>query len=121
MADSTNASRPASGAVPAPEDGTADRPCREEGSPVRPRTPGAGSTPNDERFAFAALEEVARRQWPDGGVYTRLAGLAGVHRKQIARWRADGVPAWAADRLAVALGYHPASLWPEFLAVEVAS
>lgn len=112
---------PASGAVPAPEDGTADRPCREEGSPARPRTPGAGSTPNAERFAFAPLEEAARRQWPDGGVYTRLGELAGVHRKQIARWRADGVPAWAADRLAIALGYHPASLWPEFLAVEVAS
>lgn len=117
----TGPEAPASVAVPAPEDGTADCPCREVAPPADPRTPSAGSTTDDERFPFTPLADVAQRRWPDGGIYTRLAEFAGVHRKQISRWRTAGVPTWAADRLAVALGLHPADLWPEFLFVEAAS
>jgi transcriptional regulator with XRE-family HTH domain len=48
-----------------------------------------------------------------------LATAAGVALRTVSRWWARGsVPAWAADELAVAVGEHPALLWPEWLALD---
>lgn len=50
-----------------------------------------------------------------------LARRAGIHERQIARWFAAGsVPDQSADRLAIALGWHPVLIWPEW-AEEVAA
>lgn len=43
-----------------------------------------------------------------------LARALGVDRAQVARWRSDGVPIESADRIAVAVGRHPAEVWPEW-------
>lgn len=40
-----------------------------------------------------------------------LAGLAGVSRRSIARWKQEGVPLSQADRVACALGVHPSAIW----------
>lgn len=43
-----------------------------------------------------------------------LARVAGVSRRTVCRWKALGMNQWIADRLAIALGYHPAVVWPEW-------
>ncbi|MBN4047629.1 hypothetical protein JYT71_01325 [Acidimicrobiaceae bacterium AH-315-P05] len=42
-----------------------------------------------------------------------LAIRLGVSRRTVHRWALQGVPAEQADRAAIALGTHPACLWPE--------
>lgn len=41
-----------------------------------------------------------------------LADAVGVDRRTVKRWRHQGLMVTQADRAAVALGLHPASLWP---------
>lgn len=41
-----------------------------------------------------------------------LARRIDVTPRTIHRWQHDGVPLLAADRAAIALGHHPADLWP---------
>jgi hypothetical protein len=53
----------------------------------------------------------------------RIAELLGYHRldsgrQAVQRWRAGGVPLYAADRAAVAAGAHPAEIWPNFHTIE---
>ena len=45
----------------------------------------------------------------------RIAELAGVSRRTVARWRNNGViPNIKADHIAIALGRHPAEIWHEW-------
>jgi hypothetical protein len=53
----------------------------------------------------------------------RIAELLGYERVEsgraaVQRWRAGGVPLYAADRAAVRAGAHPAEIWPDFHAVD---
>lgn len=43
-----------------------------------------------------------------------LANTIGVATNYISRWRRDGLDTLQADRVAIALGYHPANLWPSW-------
>jgi lambda repressor-like predicted transcriptional regulator len=43
-----------------------------------------------------------------------LARRTGMSLRTIGRWCDNGVPYEASDRLAVALGYHPLELWPDW-------
>lgn len=46
----------------------------------------------------------------------QLAERCGVTTRTIERWRAQGIPAQHADRLAcVTVGVHPATIWPQYL------
>ena len=49
-----------------------------------------------------------------GGNVSALSRAVGVQRTQLAHWRRNGVPVDSADRLACALGRHPAEFWPEW-------
>ena len=47
-----------------------------------------------------------------------LAEATGLHFSTIYRYRSDGRIPWKeADRIAVALGFHPGAIWPEWWAV----
>lgn len=51
-----------------------------------------------------------------------LAEWAGVSRRTAIRWMAVGaVPIYDADKMATAIGVHPATIWPEFHDVGEAS
>lgn len=54
------------------------------------------------------------------GSVSALARTLGRNRAQVSKWRATGVPLLSADRVACALGRHPAEVWPQWwsLAVE---
>lgn len=45
------------------------------------------------------------------GTGNSLAEDLGCDRRQVTRWVNNGVPVDTADRLAVALGMHPAEVW----------
>lgn len=56
--------------------------------------------------------------WPVGpsGAPWRKSALAraiGVSPRTIHRWTRGGIPEFAADRAAIALGYHPCEVWGE--------
>lgn len=50
-----------------------------------------------------------------------MANVSGIDRKQLHRWRRDGFTANGADRIAIALGEHPLTFWPEWGTVEVST
>lgn len=54
--------------------------------------------------------------WRAAGAETaqQLATAVGRSRKQVERWKKDGVPARHADALACALGVHVLSIWPNW-------
>ncbi len=60
------------------------------------------------RYPFEPLATQAR----DTTIET-LAGRIGVSRRTVHRWAVHGIPAEQADRAAIAIGSHPACLWPE--------
>ena len=66
------------------------------------------SRPASIRYPFEPLAAQAR----DATVET-LADRIGVSRRTVHRWAVHGIPAEQADRAAIALGSHPACLWPE--------
>jgi lambda repressor-like predicted transcriptional regulator len=51
------------------------------------------------------------------GSASALARATGIERTQLARWRRDGVPLDSADRVAIAVGRHPAEVWPDWYIV----
>lgn len=54
--------------------------------------------------------EPLERRW--AGSVRGLARVLDVTTATVYRWRREGVPVYAADRAAVALGAHPGELWP---------
>lgn len=65
------------------------------------------------RLPLAPLETLAADRHVLGSL--RLAEVAGVCPSVVRRWRTTGVDVWQADRLAVAFGVHPLSVWPDWL------
>jgi hypothetical protein len=57
-----------------------------------------------------SLEPLVRRY----GNVSVLARALGMDRAQVARRRSDGLPIESADRIAIAVGKHPAEVWPEW-------
>lgn len=74
---------------------------------LRPHT-AQRRTRGQNGLPFVALAEIAGN--PSAAV---LAQQLGVTRRTVHRWRRTGViPAHQVDRAAVALGHHPAEIWP---------
>jgi len=66
------------------------------------------SRPASIRYPFEPLATQAR----DATIET-LAARIGVSRRTVHRWAIQGIPADQADRAAIAIGSHPACLWPK--------
>jgi lambda repressor-like predicted transcriptional regulator len=64
-------------------------------------------------FSFdAAVALVERRGWSAADLGLRAgAPSVGAARKWVHRWKRRGLDEWEADRVATALGVHPAELW----------
>ena len=54
------------------------------------------------------IEDVLAR---NHGVIAQAARLMDVPRRSLHRWRHTGLNPWTADRLAIAAGLHPFSVW----------
>ena len=67
----------------------------------------------EQRFSIAPLLALAD---PDA-TGAMFAESVGTHPSVADRWRRDGVPFWAADRAAIAMGSHPLLIWPDFHAL----
>lgn len=65
------------------------------------------SRPASPRLPFGPLATEARAE-----TIGSLAQQLGVSRRTVHRWIVDGIPADQADRAAIAIGTHPANLWP---------
>lgn len=57
------------------------------------------------RLPFAALDPFSDKS------DVELADLVGTHRRNVNRWRKDGLPVVEADRFAVAIGMTPFCVW----------
>ncbi len=57
------------------------------------------------RFPLSALGE---------SNLTLLSAQTGINLRTLNRWKTNGVPLFAADRIAVSLGTHPALVWPDW-------
>ncbi len=66
------------------------------------------SRPASPRLPFAPLAAEARAT-----TIETLAYQLGVSRRTVHRWIIQGIPADQADRAAIAIGTHPACLWPD--------
>jgi hypothetical protein len=70
------------------------------------------------RFAYTPLETHLSRHYGDhdNPVYgcRRVAHLLGVSPNTVTRWRHEGIPLDRADKIAVRLGEHPSTIWPEW-------
>ena len=66
------------------------------------------SRPASLRLPFRPLAVEAQASTID-----TLAQQIGVSRRTVHRWISDGIPADQADRAAIAIGTHPACLWPD--------
>ena len=44
----------------------------------------------------------------------QLARRTGFSIRTIQRWTTTGIPLYSADRLAIRLGFHPATIWPNW-------
>ncbi len=66
------------------------------------------SRPTSPRLPFRPLAVEAQ-----ASTIEILAQQIGVSRRTVHRWIIHGIPADQADRAAIAIGAHPAYLWPE--------
>lgn len=66
------------------------------------------SRPASPRLPFDPITSQAR-----ASTISTLAMRIGVSRRTVHRWIIQGIPADQADRAAIALGTHPACLWPD--------
>lgn len=55
----------------------------------------------------------------DDGAGRALAELAGYSARAVHHWREHGISEPVADRIAISLGAHPATIWPEWFDIEV--
>lgn len=71
------------------------------------------------RYPLEPLLRLITPLWASSGDEHRqgaLAGVLGIDRTTVYRWNRLGVPECHADRVAIALGRHPGSVWPEWWA-----
>lgn len=66
------------------------------------------SRPASTRLPFRPLAVEAQ-----AATIETLAQQIGVSRRTVHRWIIHGIPADQADRAAIAIGTHPACLWPD--------
>ena len=74
------------------------------------------------RFPLQPLIDIIEARHAEGvDVYThigapgRLGRVAGTNRATVHRWLQEGtITQNGADRCAIALGYHPGEIWPEW-------
>jgi len=87
----------------------------------------AGKKP--QRVPFAPLEALIASRWPDDSRQIppgrrctdgHIAEHLGVWREVVARARRDQITWQTADNWAVAIGVHPAELWPEMFGPDAA-
>lgn len=83
-----------------------------------------------ERYPLLALEEVLQggdarmrqegsRHHYEGLVLPGYISIVcNVNVGTVHRWRKEGLTPWAADEAAVAIGYHPSMIWPEWATEE---
>lgn len=67
--------------------------------------------PSEVRYAYEPLAQAI-------GAVQNLAVVADaldVSTGTLARWRQDGLSQWRADRAAIAIGSHPALIWPTWI------
>lgn len=50
----------------------------------------------------------------NGNPVTVISELTGINRRTLTRWVNDGIRDDDADRIACALGYHVAEIWPQW-------
>lgn len=70
--------------------------------------------PRQHRLPLAPLLAAAHVGTPG-----QLAEIVFRHPGLIYHYATDGVPMFAADKLACCIGLHPASIWPEWFEIEV--
>ena len=79
------------------------------------------SGPLPMRLPWAKFVESCPRSWCqtsdgvqlDGPNLVALADQLGTHTNKLHRWMRDGIPVAEADTLAIAVGLHPAVIWPD--------
>ena len=49
-----------------------------------------------------------------GATIGQTAGILGIGRGNLYRYKREGLPMATADRLAIRIGIHPVILWPDF-------
>lgn len=60
------------------------------------------------RFDFSVFERIFRQpDWND----TEFSFQIGATRDQVRAWRKKGIPFFDADKLCIAMGYHPCLIW----------
>lgn len=81
------------------------------------RALGPTGPAHDGRLPLAPLERLVATwyimagQLRAGNAAQTIADAAGVCRRTVDRWRHKGLDEATADRIAVALGYHPCEVW----------
>lgn len=63
----------------------------------------------EDRYSILVLERLAGNT-----SVSDFARQAGVSARSVWRWRHHGLDEWRADRLAIAFGFHPCEVWPEW-------
>lgn len=71
---------------------------------------------------MTAIIEVRTIRWPVAPLLATcrvttigdVAALVGVSTRTVHRWQRNGLTDTQADRAAVALGLHPANVWPDW-------
>lgn len=86
--------------------------------PLEPALEYLGVVWTMHRTRWRSLNKPEELLEPDGAVRA-LAELAGFAPRSIHRWRHAGLTELVADRVAIALGAHPAVIWPEWFAPEL--
>lgn len=66
----------------------------------------------------------AQRRYPFGPLLRfldksqgEIAVEIGVTRETVGRWKIGGVPEYSADSLAICLGLHPSTIWPDWFEI----
>jgi lambda repressor-like predicted transcriptional regulator len=57
-------------------------------------------------------------EWTLQSPLDMVAVTVGVARSTIYKWRRSGLTLFQADRVAIALGVHPSTLWPDWFTVD---
>lgn len=76
--------------------------------------------PRPASLSIEPLRAIAQPRNTEGRAHARssiaeIAEAIGVDLNTVHRWARKGIPHHAADRAAIAFGYHPLELWPDFL------
>ena len=87
--------------------------------PFAPLTEALGSVWYEQQVKDSWGKRLDCSVWrlAEGSHAGTISELTGYNRKRLDRWRREGIPLEDADRIAVALGLHPASIWERWYEV----